>query len=124
MEARLLGGAARHGESSSKRCGTAAAFVTSGPLLDLQIDEARPGATLTSRGAVKAHLRVRAAPWVDVTSVEVIAGGTSIYEAAIPLATGLDAQGARARWTKRCAVPCASIRNLALHHPTRSATGS
>jgi len=59
-------------------------FVTSGPLLDLQIDEARPGATLTSRGAVKAHLRVRAAPWVDVTSVEVIAGGTSIYEAAIP----------------------------------------
>lgn len=66
-------------------------FVTSGPIVDFEINGAKPGGELTSRGTLTAHLRVRAAPWVDVTSIEVMAGQTTIYRAALdprPSTTG------------------------------------
>ena len=63
-------------------------FVSSGPILDFEVSGVRPGgdlvmSTWTDR-KVPAHLRVRAAPWIDVTSIEVIAGSTSIFKASVP----------------------------------------
>ncbi len=54
-------------------------FVTSGPMIELALGDgprpARPGDELALKGtSLKGQLRVRAAPWVDVTSVEVLAG--------------------------------------------------
>lgn len=55
-------------------------FVTSGPMIELELGHegrsARPGDDLAApRGAnLPGKLRIRAAPWVDVASVEVIAG--------------------------------------------------
>ena len=54
-------------------------FVTSGPTIELELGPeskpARPGDELPApRGPLAGKLRVRAAPWIDVTSVEVIAG--------------------------------------------------
>ncbi len=51
------------------------AVVTSGPTLELSVAGAAPGdEALTSEEPLHGHLRVRAAPWVDVTRVEVVAG--------------------------------------------------
>jgi hypothetical protein len=61
-------------------------YVTTGPAIELELTSegrtAKPGDDLpVARGApIGGRLRVRAAPWVDVTSVEVIAG--------IPAGTG------------------------------------
>jgi hypothetical protein len=52
-------------------------IVTSGPIIELELAKARPGDELPGKsiaGAVPGHLRVRAAPWIDLTSVEIIAG--------------------------------------------------
>ena len=54
-------------------------FVSSGPIIELELGEggkpARPGDELALKGSsLKGKLRVRAAPWVDVSSVEVLAG--------------------------------------------------
>ncbi len=54
-------------------------FVTSGPLVELELGDqgkpARPGDEITPKAAsVKGRLRVRAAPWIDVTQVEILAG--------------------------------------------------
>ncbi len=53
------------------------ASVTSGPIVEISIDGKGPGDELAVHGTtqVVAHVRVRAAPWVDVTSVEVVAAG-------------------------------------------------
>jgi hypothetical protein len=49
--------------------------VTSGPILDAEIQGAGPGATLHSAAhRLPLHVRVRAAPWIDVTEVEVLLG--------------------------------------------------
>ena len=62
------------------------AVVTSGPIVEV---EARSGAkneeiahpgdelVLRSDGASIAHIRVRAAPWIDVTSVEIVVDGST-----------------------------------------------
>lgn len=56
-------------------------FVTSGPILELSLEaggrRAGPGEELTrpEGGRVRATLRVLAAPWVDVRSLEILAGG-------------------------------------------------
>jgi hypothetical protein len=51
------------------------AVVTSGPTLELSIGGAAPGdEVVTADEPLHGHLRVRAAPWVDVTRVEVVAG--------------------------------------------------
>jgi hypothetical protein len=52
-------------------------FVTSGPIVELELAKAHPGDELPSKtlsAAVPGRLRVRAAPWLDVTSVEIVAG--------------------------------------------------
>ncbi len=57
-------------------------FVTSGPIVELVLSKgdavAEPGGELlhsaTDRGALRARLTVRAAPWVDVARIDVVAG--------------------------------------------------
>lgn len=50
-------------------------FVTSGPIVELELGRAKPGDEIPrGSGTVTGKLRVRAAPWVDVTSVELVAG--------------------------------------------------
>ena len=61
------------------------AFVTSGPMIELEIGGARPGEEIaTDDAVVHGHLRVRAAPWVDVSSGEILVGGKSVEAFAIP----------------------------------------
>lgn len=51
------------------------ALVTSGPIVELSIGEARPGDSHPrGTGALVAHVRVRAAPWIDVSSFQILAG--------------------------------------------------
>jgi hypothetical protein len=51
------------------------ATVTSGPILELALGDARPGdEVVTTADPLAGHLRVRAAPWIDVTRVEIVVG--------------------------------------------------
>lgn len=51
------------------------ATVTSGPLIEFVLQSASPGDEIaTPEDPIHGHLRVRAAPWVDVTSVQVVVG--------------------------------------------------
>jgi hypothetical protein len=51
------------------------ATVTSGPIIELTLGGARPGdETVTTDDPIRGHLRVRAAPWIDVASIEVVVG--------------------------------------------------
>jgi hypothetical protein len=60
-------------------------FVTTGPIFDVAIEGARPGDTYTTReNRLRAHVIVRAAPWVDVRSIEVVVGGRSTLSVALP----------------------------------------
>lgn len=53
------------------------ATVTSGPLIDLRLEGVRPGDDLsTNSELVHGRVTVRAAPWIDVTQVQVVAGQT------------------------------------------------
>jgi len=52
------------------------AVVTSGPIIELELEGARPGDdAMTTADPLHGHLRVLAAPWVDVTRVDVVVGG-------------------------------------------------
>ena len=55
-------------------------FVSSGPIIDVEMSEggrtAKPSEELPHHGAVTAHVKVRAAPWIDLTSIEIIGGTT------------------------------------------------
>jgi hypothetical protein len=49
--------------------------VTSGPVIELDLAGARPGDdAVTTAESLHGHLRVRAAPWVDVTHVDIVVG--------------------------------------------------
>lgn len=55
------------------------AFVTSGPFVDFRIDGHGPGDTVTVTGAtVTGHVTVRAVPWIDVSSIDVVVGGSVV----------------------------------------------
>jgi hypothetical protein len=55
------------------------AFVTSGPVVDATINGQGPGGTVTLADSVaRLHVVVRAAPWIDVSEVEVLLGTTSV----------------------------------------------
>jgi len=55
------------------------AFVTNGPFLKLAVEGLPPGSVVTAReGAVRMHLRVEAAPWVDVQRVKVLRNGVPV----------------------------------------------
>jgi len=52
------------------------ATVTSGPIIEFELGGGHPGDEVsTSEDPLRGHVRVRAAPWIDVTRVEVIVGG-------------------------------------------------
>jgi hypothetical protein len=51
--------------------------VTSGPVLDVDVDGKGPGETASGGAKKKLRIRVRAAPWIDVSEVEVLVGGTA-----------------------------------------------
>ena len=52
------------------------ATVTSGPIIELEVAGAGPGdEAVTTDDPVHAHVRVRAAPWLDVTRVEIVVSG-------------------------------------------------
>jgi hypothetical protein len=51
------------------------AIVTSGPMIELVLGAARPGDELvTTDESIHGHLRVRAAPWIDVALIQVVVG--------------------------------------------------
>jgi hypothetical protein len=51
------------------------ATVTSGPIIELVLGAVRPGdEVVTSADPIHGHLRVRAAPWVDVATVDIVVG--------------------------------------------------
>jgi len=57
------------------------AFVTSGPVLELELGGGHPGDEVAVPGAAKTvdgHVTVRAAPWIDVTSLDVVVGGVVV----------------------------------------------
>lgn len=62
------------------------AVVTSGPIIELTANGAGPGdeVSLPLGAELNAHVLVRAAPWVDVTSIEVIVGGRVMKTIDVP----------------------------------------
>ncbi|WP_394825313.1 CehA/McbA family metallohydrolase [Pendulispora albinea] len=63
-----------------------AAIVTSGPVVEVEANGAHPGdeLMLASDATLSAHVKVRAAPWVDVTSVEIVVDGATTSRIDIP----------------------------------------
>jgi hypothetical protein len=52
------------------------ATVTTGPMIELELAGAHPGDdAVTTDDPLRGHLRVLAAPWVDVTRIDVVVGG-------------------------------------------------
>jgi hypothetical protein len=61
------------------------ATVTSGPVIELELGGVHPGdELLTLQDPITGHLRVRAAPWIDVTRVEVVVGGKVVQTFDVP----------------------------------------
>jgi hypothetical protein len=61
------------------------ATVTNGPVIELAVAGGHPGdEVVTTEDPVTVHLVVRAAPWVDVTSVELVAGSQSLKTFPVP----------------------------------------
>jgi hypothetical protein len=61
------------------------ATVTNGPVVELEVAGGHPGDDMTTLDdPVQVHAVVRAAPWVDVTSLEIVAGGRSVDVFAVP----------------------------------------
>jgi hypothetical protein len=52
------------------------AIVTSGPIIEFELGGSKPGDDYgTQDEPVRGHVRVRAAPWIDVSKVEIVVGG-------------------------------------------------
>jgi hypothetical protein len=61
------------------------ATVTSGPIIEFELAGVRPGdEVVTGEDPMHAHVTVRAAPWVDVTRVEVVVDGRVAQSFDIP----------------------------------------
>jgi ribosomal protein S19 len=59
-------------------------IVTSGPVIDLVVDGGRPGEEVSLRSdATSAHVIVTAAPWIDVTSLEIYVDGKTFVTKSI-----------------------------------------
>jgi hypothetical protein len=70
--------------------------VTDGPIIELELGGARPGdEAVTPEDPLRGHLRVRAAPWVDVSHIEVVVGvvGAPTATAAAVAGAGAGAGG-------------------------------
>ena len=60
------------------------AFVTSGPMLEFTLGGGHPGDEVAVIGnSVDGHVTVRAAPWIDVTSLDVVVGGVVVQTLSI-----------------------------------------
>jgi hypothetical protein len=60
------------------------ATVTNGPVIEADVEGAHPGDEIvTMEDPIRLHAVVRAAPWIDVTSLEVVAGDKSLQTLAI-----------------------------------------
>ena len=58
--------------------------MTSGLFIDASIEGRGPGDEVTLRDPVaRMHVRVRAAPWIDVTEAEVLVGTSSVAKVSI-----------------------------------------
>jgi hypothetical protein len=69
------------------------AIVTSGPIIDVTANGAHPGDEIHGKDPVVAHVRLRAAPWVDITSLELVVDGKVVRTIEIksePTKTGLE----------------------------------
>ncbi|MDP9001562.1 MAG: CehA/McbA family metallohydrolase [Myxococcota bacterium] len=61
------------------------ATVTSGPIIELDLAGAGPGdEAITTDDPIHGHLRIRAAPWVDVTQVEIVVSGRVVRTFDVP----------------------------------------
>jgi hypothetical protein len=61
------------------------ALVSSGPIIDLEVDGAHAGDEAPAMdGRVRAHVTVRAAPWIDVTSVDIVVSGRVVQTIPVP----------------------------------------
>jgi hypothetical protein len=61
------------------------ATVTSGPIIEFDLAGAAPGdEALTTEDPLRGHLRVRAAPWIDVSRVEIVVSGHVVQTLEIP----------------------------------------
>jgi hypothetical protein len=61
------------------------ATVTIGPIIEFELGGAHPGdEVLTGADPILGHLRVRAAPWIDVTRIEVVTGGRVVQTYDVP----------------------------------------
>jgi hypothetical protein len=61
------------------------ATVTSGPIIELKLGGAAPGdEAVTTDDPIHGHVRVRAAPWVDVTEVQIVANGRVVQTFEVP----------------------------------------
>jgi hypothetical protein len=61
------------------------ATVTSGPIIELELAGVHPGDEVqTQDDPLTGHLRVRAAPWVDVSRIEIVVGGKTVQTFDVP----------------------------------------
>jgi hypothetical protein len=61
------------------------ATVTIGPVIEFELAGGHPGdEVLTADDPIAGHVRVRAAPWIDVTRVEVVTGGRIVQSYDLP----------------------------------------
>ena len=61
------------------------ATVTSGPIIELELEGVRPGSELiATQETVHGHLVVRAAPWIDVTSATLVVRGVASQTFDVP----------------------------------------
>jgi hypothetical protein len=99
------------------------AVVSTGPVVDLDVMGARPGDELvTTADAVRARVKVAAAPWVDVSRLEVVVGGRVVRTVEVgrrtetigPEPGALDEARARAvRWEGEIEVPLGPLGSAA-----------
>ncbi|NMB76033.1 MAG: CehA/McbA family metallohydrolase [Myxococcales bacterium] len=67
------------------------ALVDGGILVEIAIDQSRPGDLLTRAGGLSLHLRVQAASWVPARRVEILANGQVVASRLLPEAGVFDA---------------------------------
>jgi hypothetical protein len=61
------------------------ATVTSGPIIEFEIAGSNPGdEAVTTEDPVHGHVRVRAAPWIDVTRIEIVVSGRVVQAFEVP----------------------------------------
>ncbi len=76
-------------------------YVTNGPMLDLTLDGAKPGESVEIGARIEAKLRVWAAPWIDLTSIAIVADGQIVQN--------LDVQSYSTEWGNELAVKALRI---------------